>query len=216
MDFLIKESDFQRIIAIGDIHGYNSKLVELIDLIGPTHSDLLVFLGDYINRGPDSKGVITTLLGLRSKTNTKFILGNHDEMALMVIAGGGKDDEKFFNKFGEKSLESYNVKSIKNIPRDHCLFFSDTVDFVESENHIFVHAGVDPDKELILCDQNTLRWKHIDKSVKPHCSGKVVICGHTSFDTVLDVGHTICIDTGCGSGKQLTGYDVLAKKVYQV
>lgn len=201
------ESDYDRIYAISDIHGSSKSLKDLLDRISPTKQDLLVFLGDYINRGPDSKGVIDILLGLGDITNAKFIMGNHDEMLLGALSGG-KDNIKFFSKFGQDTINSYNLNfEVRNFPREHALFFAGLDEFVESENYMFVHASIDPFVGLMQQSSTYLRWTTISSVLKdkckndkfPHFSGKTLICGHEA-DTVVrryDGHKIICIDTGC-------------------
>jgi serine/threonine protein phosphatase 1 len=224
----IDESAYTRLIAFGDIHGDSLALSKLIDKIKPNKYDMLVFCGDYINRGPDSKGVIHILLGLNDYTNARFIMGNHDEMLLGALAGG-RDNIKFFTKFGKETIDSYNLDFGKrNFPRDHASFFADLEEYVESDNYIFVHASVDPSKEMIQQSSIYLRWKTISSVIKssvfPHISGKTVICGHESEPgvrrypaTVDNKADVICIDTGCVVHENgwLTAYDVLDHKIYK-
>lgn len=213
------ESDYERIFAIGDIHGSSKHLNRLLDKITPSKRDLLVFLGDYINRGPDSKGVISTLLGLGSTTNAKFIMGNHDEMLLGALSGG-KDNIKFFTKFGMETINSYKLNfEVRNFPREHALFFADLEDYLESENFIFVHASIDPTKDVMQQQSIYMRWKVISKVIEenkgafPHSSGKTVICGHEPGGAIRNYGilKIICIDTGCmvRESGNLTAYNIL-------
>lgn len=198
----INEYDYNRVFAIGDIHGNSELLKKLLDEIKPTKDDLCIFLGDYINRGPDSKGVIDILLNLKDNTNTRFIMGNHDEMLLAALAGGA-DNIKFFKKFGQATIDSYNLNfEIRNFPRQHALFFADLLDYCESDRHIFVHASVEPDKPMILQCSTFLRWTTISTMTLGHGgfrheSGKTIICGHEAYNHVVKYDHAICIDTGC-------------------
>lgn len=214
MKHLINESDYNRIFAIGDIHGNSELLRNLIQILKPTKDDMLIFLGDYINRGPDSKGVIDILLALQDNTNTRFIMGNHDEMLLAALAGGA-DNIKFFKKFGQTTVDSYNLNfEVRNFPRPHALFFADLLDYVESDKHIFVHASVEPDKPMVMQDTLFLRWNTISsalaKGVFPHESGKTIICGHEAGNNVVTYDWAICIDTGCSvkENGSLTAFDV--------
>lgn len=223
-----KESDFERIFAVGDIHGSSKSLRELLIRISPTKRDLLVFLGDYINRGPDSKGVIDILLELGNTTNAKFIMGNHDEMLLGALSGG-KDNIKFFSKFGQDTIDSYKLNfEVRNFPREHALFFADLDEFVESENFMFVHASIDPFRELMQQMSTHLRWTTISSVLKdkcksdkfPHFSGKTLICGHDA-DTMVrryDKHKIICIDTGCmvKEAGSLTAFNVLDGSIISV
>jgi serine/threonine protein phosphatase 1 len=199
-----------RLIAIGDIHGNSSFLEKILVEINPQIEDTIVFLGDYIDRGPDSKGVIDQIVDLHQKCKVHLILGNHEEMTLAAHAGG-KSDHQFWCKFGGKEmLESYSVDHVSKLPSDYWRFVANCVDFVETDNHIFVHATCDP---LIPLPENSatkLRWDRFPENPQPHFSGKKVICGHTVQETILDLGFIACIDTGSGvfpNGK-LTALDV--------
>lgn len=81
----------ERIIAIGDIHGCAKALKTLVDAIQPTEQDTLVFLGDYIDRGPESRGVIEQVMALGNHCTVVPLLGNHEEMLLGALAGGLSD-----------------------------------------------------------------------------------------------------------------------------
>ena len=216
------ESDYSRIFAIGDIHGESKTLKDLLALIEPSKNDLLVFLGDYINRGSDSKGVIDTLLALKTTTNCRFIMGNHDEMLLAALSGGN-DNIKFFKKFGQSTIDSYKLNfESRNFPRDHALFFADLEDYVESDKHIFVHASVEPLKPMLDQDTKALRWTRISEMRKssffPHLSGKHLICGHEADLCVREYDSVTCIDTGCGlkEGGSLTAFEVKSRKATSV
>ena len=206
-----------RLISIGDIHGCSSVLKVLLNDIDPQPEDTIVFLGDYINRGPDSKCVIDQILALQNKCHVETILGNHEEMLLGAFQGG-KSDQNFFLKFGgDKTLASYGVDTVKNIPGEHLLFFARCKDYFETDNFIFVHASCLSFKPLSENSTDVLRWTKLDKDKPPHNSGKTVVCGHTVQKQVLDLGHMCCIDTGCGSwpGGRLTAIDFLSGKIWQ-
>lgn len=214
-----------RLIAIGDIHGHSGYLRLLIDGIKPQKEDTIIFLGDYIDRGPDSKGVIDEIISLSDKCNVHTILGNHEEM-LLGAYGGGKDDVRFWLKFGGvQALESYQVDKVQDVPRDHLIFINKCKDYIETDDFIFVHAGVNPDVDLVKCSGNELRWRSLhnpfkdsETFIRPHFSGKTVICGHTTQNKILDLGFLICIDTGCGvfTTGRLTALDVKSKTIWQV
>ena len=220
------EQDYDRIFAIGDIHGNSTCLKELLYKIAPTKRDLLIFLGDYINRGPDSKGVINILLSLNNLTNARFIMGNHDEMLLGALSGG-KDNIKFFTKFGQETIDSYNLNfEVRNFPRDHAMFFADLEEYIESENYMFVHASIDPYRELVHQNSIFLRWNAISGVIKdkrdkfPHFSNKTLVCGHEADLTVRTYEDLkiIRIDTGCmvKDNGSLTALNILDRSIIQV
>lgn len=207
-----------RLIAIGDIHGHSNILRVILDSINPQPTDSFIFLGDLINRGPDSKGVIDQVIELNNICNVKTILGNHEEMLLGAFLGG-KSDHAFWCKFGGgKTLQSYRADNVRQIPGSHMLFIKDCLDYYETNDFIFVHAGCNPDIPLSDNSGTTLRWNKLDQATfKPHRSGKTVVCGHTVQKQILDLGYICCIDTGCGiwAGGRLTAIDLLSGKVWQ-
>lgn len=206
-----------RVIAIGDIHGHSSILKVVLDSINPQPEDTFVFLGDLVNRGPNSKGVIEQVLELKKICNVNVILGNHEEMILAAFAGG-KSEVNFWKKFGGiQTLASYRAEEVRGIDRNHLLFIAEFRDYLETEDYIFVHAGCDPDLPLHQNSQDILRWNKLSKKIKPHMSGKIVVCGHTAQKKILNLGHLICIDTGCGiwEGGRLSAVDLVSGKIWQ-
>lgn len=206
-----------RLIAVGDIHGCAHILCTVLASIEPQPDDIFLFLGDFINRGPDSKGVVSRVLELATQSGVYSILGNHEEMLLGAYQGG-KDDHNFWCKFGgDTTLASYGVNTAREIPGEHLRFFANCADHAESEEFIFVHAGCDPDIMLENNNGDTLRWTKFPKEPKIHNSGKTVICGHTVQKQILDLGHICCIDTGCGvwPGGRLTAIDLKTGKIWQ-
>lgn len=208
-----------RLIAIGDVHGCSGILHNLLKGIEPKPDDTFVFLGDLINRGPDAKGVVEEVIDLSTKCKVYTILGNHEEMLLGAHAGG-KDDHSYFCKFGgDETLRSYGILNVRDIPREHLLFFANCVDYVEIDDFIFVHAGCDPTKSNLADNRGELlRWTKLDEeTVVPHVTGKTVVCGHTVQKKVLDLGHLVAIDTGCGvwNGGRLTALDVRSGTIWQ-
>jgi serine/threonine protein phosphatase 1 len=98
-----------RIIAIGDVHGCAKALATLIEAIQPTGSDTLVFLGDYIDRGPDSRGVVEKVTALGKRCSVVPLLGNHEEMVLAALEG--QSEVRLWLKFGgDVALASYGWK----------------------------------------------------------------------------------------------------------
>ena len=206
-----------RTIAIGDIHGCSTALTALLDLIAPQPGDTLVTLGDYVDRGIDSKGVLDLLIALKDRCRLIPILGNHDEM--MLHARDGRSDFQFWlNCGGDAALDSYGSTSqIDLIPAAHFRFLESCLPFFETDTHFFVHANYKSDLPLDRQDDNTLRWLSLRDFVPgPHCSGKIAVVGHTPQPDVLDLGHLICLDTGCCTGGWLTALDVASGEIWQV
>jgi serine/threonine protein phosphatase 1 len=204
-----------RLLAIGDIHGHSKAFTHLLDVIKPTGDDVLVLLGDYINRGPDSSGVIEIILGLRQKTQLICLRGNHEQM--LLDSQNSQDNHLFWLQCGgDQTLKSYGCKAAVEIPASVLEFLGGTVLYHESERFIFVHANVDSEVPMESQSPATLMWRHLEYAPR-HYSGKMVICGHTpqASGLPLHLGSAVCIDTDiCGTG-WLTCYEPLKHRYWQ-
>lgn len=207
-----------RVIAIGDIHGCSTALAALLAAVDPKPNDTIVLLGDYVDRGPDSKGVLDQIIALASRCRLVPLLGNHEEMLL-----NSRDNEENLNFWldcgGDATIESYGCgRQLDLIPLEHIRFLERCLSFYETETHFFVHANYEPDRPLIVQDEYTSLWLSL-RNVVPleHDSGKVAILGHTPQPDgeVLDMGHLKCIDTGCVYGGWLTALDVGSGQIWQ-
>jgi serine/threonine protein phosphatase 1 len=206
-----------RTIAIGDVHGCSLALAALLQVIDPQPTDTIVTLGDYVDRGIDSKGVLAQLIAVTDRCRLVPLLGNHDQM--MLHARNGKEDFRFWmNCGGITALDSYGSSFRADlIPAAHFRFLERCVSFFETDTHFFTHANYKPELPFDCQDDHTLRWLSLQDSVPwPHCSGKIALLGHTPQQDVLDMGHLICIDTGCCSGGWLTALDVMSGEKWQV
>lgn len=207
-----------RTIAIGDIHGCSVALAALIEAIDPQPDDTIVTLGDYVDRGIDSKGVIDQLISLGDRCCFVPLLGNHEEM--MLGAREGRSDFQFWmNCGGIACLDSYgSTGRIELVPRDHFAFLESCPTYFETARHIFLHASYKPDVPLDRQDLHTIRWLSLRDYVPPapHCSGKTAILGHTPQPEIFDLGYLKCIDTDCCYGGWLTALDVDSGEVWQV
>jgi serine/threonine protein phosphatase 1 len=208
-----------RIIAIGDIHGCSKALAALIELIKPKSGDTIVTLGDYVDRGPDTKGVLDQLIELGKRCHLVPLMGNHEEM--MLGAREGRSDFDFWMQFGgDVALESYGLdRNLKNIPYEHWAFLKRLPLYYETEQHFFVHANYYQNRPLNEQDGHTLLWMPLDEYFPPwhHC-GKIAVLGHTPQPKgkILNLDHMKCIDTGCGHGGLLTALNVKTNRFWQV
>lgn len=205
-----------RLIAIGDIHGHNLALQALLSQISPGKDDIIVMLGDYINRGPDSCGVIETLLKLQEQCQLIPILGNHEEM-MLDSRNDCHAEQRWRFQGGEATLQSYGDNAgVSQIPENHWEFISQCRPYYETEHFIFTHANYCWYSALDQQPSSLLRWISIEESEpRLHVSGKTVILGHTP-GAIRDYEFCRCIDTGCGFGGMLTGMDVDSKHIWQV
>jgi serine/threonine protein phosphatase 1 len=210
-----------RILAIGDIHGCLRALDTLLGLVRPQADDQIITLGDYVDRGPDSCGVLDRLLALRREHRLVALRGNHDVM--MTQARLGIDRRMWLACGGKVTLASYGVAvpetcDLSPIPEEHWRFLEDElVDGYETRTHIFVHGNLYPDVPLEEQPEYMLHWEKLVEPVA-HCSGKVVVCGHTKQHDgePLDWETVVCIDTGVYEPYGwLTCLDVLEGRYWQ-
>lgn len=189
-----------RTLVIGDIHGCLTALDTLLARVALTSEDWLITLGDYVDRGPDSRGVLERLIQLQGTGRLIPLRGNHDEMMVSARQDHGLHFWLVFG--GIETLESYGEAdpprgSLQTVPEKHWEFLESLRDYHETPSHIFVHATVAPDRPLHEQTGDSLRWDKLDGAIS-HCSGKIVVCGHTrqTSGRPWNLKSTICIDTG--------------------
>jgi serine/threonine protein phosphatase 1 len=208
----------KRIFAIGDIHGYIGKLRELMDKIQPDpEQDQLVFLGDYIDRGPNAREVIDYILQIKKRfPNSVFLIGNHEFMFLEYLTYR-KDPWTFLLNGGVETVHSYELTGDNpedRMPADHLAFLNGLRPYYETDDYIFVHAGLRdgvPLQEQTLDDLLWIRREFINST---HDYGKLVIFGHTPFPKPLVQPNKIGIDTGAGYGGMLTCIELPSRIFY--
>lgn len=208
--------------AFGDIHGFNQPLEALLNAIKPTPDDTLIFLGDLIDRGKDSKGVLDTLLAYQKICNLILIQGNHEEM--MFGAVHEKEYFKYWLKFGGvETLQSFGLpatlQGLKDVPFKYFKLLKSALPYYETDNYIFTHATPLPDVPMAQQSDDGLRWRFIPKGGQvPHISGKTIICGHSAQKSgkVYQSPNLICIDTDSHGGGYLTALEVETMTVWQV
>lgn len=190
------------IIAIGDIHGCAQSLEELLERLSPSTDDHLVFVGDYIDRGPDSKGVIDRLLELRETHQCTFLRGNHEVFFLNHFAGNTQDSDIWHLNGGAQTMKSYhNAEKKVEIPDSHFEFIQETELYLETPGFFFVHAGLKPDltiaQNLEQPSEKTFLWDRAHYSARYLAWEKPVVCGHTPHPDPINHPQLISIDTGC-------------------
>jgi serine/threonine protein phosphatase 1 len=189
-----------RHLAIGDIHGGFTALMNLAAFVPIGPDDLVITLGDYVDRGPDSRSVVDWLIARHRAGRLVAVRGNHEVM--MLAARENRLAEQSWRACGgDATLASYartgEPASLDDVPESHWTFFEhETRGWFETDTHFFVHANAYP--EVALKDQPDymLYWEKFDDP-PPHESGKVMVCGHTPRrdGRPLSLGHAICIDT---------------------
>lgn len=219
--------DGMRIYAIGDIHGRNDLLHSLLKQIeaddsargnADTH---IIFLGDLMDRGPDSAGVIDTAMALRdSGRKVRFLMGNHEEVFVSACRKNDTKITRFFLRIGgEATVLSYPIPRSEYImldmeqlserlttlvPQAHLEFLDSFEDQIIIGDYAFVHAGIRPGVPLSEQKPSDLRWIRDDFVDQRGDLEKVVVYGHTIYDEVEERGSRIGIDTGAYASDKLT------------
>jgi serine/threonine protein phosphatase 1 len=218
-----------RLFAIGDIHGHSAELGALLKFLveekGLSENDQLIFIGDYVDRGRDSKGVIEQLLSFRERwPETVFLKGNHEEMLLSFLGLGGPNGEYYIKNGGITFFNSYGIElggSLEDlrqaIPRHHLELLKGLELGVSLAEFIFVHAGLSPLRSLDNQSASDLLWIREDFLNYTHNFEKIVVFGHTAFNqVVLNLPYKIGIDTGAGYGNILSAVELVQGELYQV
>lgn len=207
-----------RAYVVGDVHG---RLDLLENLLARIHSELqrhpsekttLVFVGDLIDRGPSSAQVLERLRAYkRAGVNTVFLLGNHEEVLLRIIAGDAPLISKWRWFGGTECLQSYGVDTEqlrhadeqealeivrRAIPREHVKFLQSFSDSCRFGDYLFVHAGIRPGIPLDEQSQADLRWIREPFLLDDSDHGVVVVHGHTMSEEAEQHPNRIGIDTG--------------------
>ena len=210
----------ERIFAIGDIHGCFDKLKALMDIIdADLERDTLVFIGDYIDRGTQSRQVVEYLMDLSGQArNLVFLKGNHEWMLEQYL--NGTNQLGFLANGGVATLDSYSTgggcDETDLIPATHLDFLSGLRIHFETDQYIFVHAGLKPDVPLEKQNEWDMLWIREEFIYSDFDFGRRVIFGHTPFQEPLIFDNKIGIDTGAVYGNKLTCVELPAEKFYSV
>ncbi len=199
-----------RTYVIGDIHGCCCSLTKLLQRLSPDPiEDTLVFLGDYVDRGPESAQVLDLLLELSGRQRMIPLMGNHEQLFLDFLQGGNQ--EYFLHLGGRETLASYNIttwpvtrEQLGRVPTAHINFLRGLHLYWEDQHAIYVHAGLQPGRHLSQQQVDWCLWVRDKFITSPHDFGKPVIFGHTVFSAPLVQANKIGIDTGAVYGGSLT------------
>jgi serine/threonine protein phosphatase 1 len=200
-------------LCIGDIHGCIQQLRELMDAI---HHALAaadsksiperiqwIFLGDYIDRGPDPAGVIEYLRRHAKRyPESVFLRGNHEEMLFDVIESVGP----------ERAAAFLNTKGITN--KNYEWLWSNTRYVYESGGYIFAHAGLNAERSLADQNNDDFLWSY-HESEYGNAPTRQIVHGHITIENVAIVGNNINVDTGCGKGGRLSAILLPEERIFQ-
>jgi len=208
-----------RLIAIGDLHGCAQALEALLDEIAPRPDDRLVFLGDLIDKGRNTRETLDRLIRLQRECRVVLIQGNHEE--LLYAARMSREARKFWEACGgTEMLTSYRYGArLEDIPKAHWDLLDGCVPYFETDDFIFTHASYLPDLPMPDQPGHQLRWTLFDPhEVRPHLSGKTVVVGHTEQlgGAIVDLGFAMCIDTACWRYGWLTAVELPSRRLWQL
>jgi serine/threonine protein phosphatase 1 len=209
------------IFAIGDIHGCASELTKLLGRLPLMSDSLVVFLGDYVDRGPQSREVIDIILDLKKKTDVVTLMGNHESMFMEFLASPHSSAAgRFIFNGGGATLASYSDgNGSYHIPDSHSDFLGKLQLFYETEHYFFVHGGVPEmplDKISVKKHASYLLWAREPFISSDYNWGKVVVHGHTPVRLAEVENNRINVDTGCVFNNKLTAIRMSDRKLFQV
>jgi serine/threonine protein phosphatase 1 len=213
--------------VIGDIHGCAGELSCLIENLPLKAGDHLIFLGDYIDRGPDSKGVVSYLLDLARSSGYEvvFLKGNHEDMLLGYLGLAGRYGEMFLANGGYATLASYGLppagmsqgSARARIPQEHVEFFQALRNYFVEDSFLCVHAGIHPARPLAAQTPTDLLWIRNEFISNRHSLPYTVVFGHTpQREVFFDLPSKIGIDTGVVYGGKLSCIELEEKTQFQV
>ena len=218
-----------RIFAVGDIHGCPGELEVLLQHLRGAQrlsgDDLLVFVGDYVDRGEGSREVIQQLVKLQELfPATVFLRGNHDDMFLSYLGLGGARGSAYLDNGGVQCLRSYGVaapyhqqEARLRVPGDHLSFLSQLEYAVIAGDYLFCHAGINPLRDIYTQIPDDLLWIRDEFLERRHFLEKTVIFGHTPYqEAIFMLPHKIGIDTGLVYGNKLTCIELPSMALHQV
>lgn len=213
-----------RLFAIGDIHGCPDELAAMLKSIAPGPTDTVVFVGDYVDRGPSARDVIEQLIELqRGAAEVVFLKGNHEDMMLSYLGFPGHYGESFLFNGGSQTLDSYGVsedtleRAIEFLPATHLEFLQGLATSYHRPPYLFVHAGVMPTRQLEEQSVEDMLWIRQEFIFNVHRIDATVVFGHTPMRTVMvDLPYKLGIDTGLVYGGRLTCLEFSEGLAYQV
>jgi serine/threonine protein phosphatase 1 len=200
-----------RTYALSDIHGHLNKLIALVARCRSDAGDggaKFIFLGDYIDRGPDSRGVIEYLIDFQRQRpgDVVCLCGNHEDLALSAIDDPGEIGQWVAINSGDTTLRSYGVTAPAELPAEHIDWMRALGTHHDDGRRFFVHAGVDPSRPLGRQDRHDMLWMREPFLSDPRDYGRLVVHGHTPLKSGQPDLRTnrVNIDTGAGTRGPLT------------
>ena len=212
------------IFAIGDIHGCDKQLISLQQNIlkHPSfkkENDLIIYIGDYIDRGPNSKNVINQVIKLQNENiKSIFLMGNHERVMIDFLFNKINNLENWLMNGADQTFKSYDIEVvefikdgfedhtidklrkvlIEKLGNEHLNFFNNLQLTFSVAQYLFVHAGIDPKKNLTDQSKKDYLWARSDDFFrKDFKAEKIIVHGHTPEKDVVNFPYRINVDTGC-------------------
>jgi serine/threonine protein phosphatase 1 len=213
-----------RVFAIGDIHGCPQELDSLLKGIDTGPDDTVIFVGDYVDRGPSARDVIDILIEFKQRNPTSvFLKGNHEDMMLHFLGMPGHYGESFLFNGGFATMMSYEIdesqldEALERLPLAHVDFLQKLETSYLRPPYLFVHAGVHPLRPLEEQEAEDMLWIRQEFIANPHDLGHTVIFGHTPMrDVMLDLPYKVGLDTGLVYGGKLSAVEFTEARCFQV
>lgn len=218
----------KRLFAIGDIHGCFDSFQKLVENeIGIRKNDQIVLLGDYIDRGTQSKEVVDYILELlRTDFNVIPLMGNHEAMLLDALENNQHLSIWFLNG-GIETLKSFGISSLKDLSPLYIRFFKGLRHYYSFKEYLFVHAGFNDESNIPFEDQYHMLWMRREKYTNPVLRDKIIVHGHTPIPLancrkIIQANHPVInIDTGCVFADavdygRLTAIEIYSRELFSV
>ncbi len=225
----ITEASGKRVFVVGDLHGCVDETGIFLRFLeseeGLSDDDCVIFVGDYIDRGPNSRGVVDLMIEFKRKyPRTRFLKGNHEDMLLDFLGFGGRMGEAFLYNGGLETIQSYGIsvfaspeQMVKAFPPEHFQFYNTLESIIRVDDFLCVHAGLNPLRPITAQNDADIYWIRDDFIHNPHPYGVTVLFGHTPHQEILlDIPYKIGLDTGLVFGNKLTCLEIKTKRVYQI
>jgi len=226
--------------VIGDIHGNYFSLINLLNKLPMQNYDKLIFIGDYIDRGPHSKRVVEFVKELQESGQAVALMGNHEKMCLDSYRGSGYWGQVWMRNGGGKTIDSYDTRTkeekkqpsfadedyeekydiwmsrLPEVSKEHLDWMESLKLSYEVDGYFICHAGIDPEVELEYQSEDDLLWIRNEFITYALPLPKKVVFGHTPFEKPQILSNKIGIDTGCVYGNKLSAYCLETAEVFSV
>ena len=218
-----------RLFVVGDIHGCADELKMMLQYLETKESlaedDLIVFIGDYIDRGPSSKEVIEVLIAFHSRhPQTIYLRGNHEDMLLDFLGYEGTLGHSYLANGGQATTQSYGCLPAPSreqlgaaISASHLAFYLNLERYLIVGDYVIVHAGLNPLRDVRSQLNEDIFWIRDEFIQNIHNFGRIVVFGHTPYEDVLvHPPYKIGIDTGLVYGNMLSVVELTKHQVFQI